>query len=243
MYGEECPICKLSQEYYGAKDEVNGKKYYKKRQYLAQALIVQDPLAPDAQTGETHEGKVRFISLTYQIYNIIMQAFQDDELEYEPYDLENGYDFTIKKTMQGKYASYTVGTRFSGRSRPLSEAELTAVEEHTTNLSTLLPKNPGVEFVRKQLNAEMNGGVVEGDDEDFEAPKAAPAARAPQRSAAVEEEIVQPRASKQTRVVEEDEDEPAPAKTTSKATESSGSDDVQSVVARIRERRNKANAA
>lgn len=156
MYGEDCPICKISQAYYKAKDEINGKKYWKKKQHLGQALIIEDPLAPD-DDGETHVGKVRMIALGFQIYNIIKDSFASDELEGIPYDFTEGYDFIIKKTEQGKYGSYQIGTKFANKQRPLTEAELAIVHENMIDLSTLLPKKQEVEKVQAILDAEMNG--------------------------------------------------------------------------------------
>ena len=156
-FGEECPICKISQAYYKAKDELNGKKYYKKRQYLCQALIIEDPLPANAETGETYAGKVGMIALGFQIYTIIKEAFASDELEGIPYDFEEGYDFIIKKTEQGKYGTYAVGTKFMNKQRPLTAAELAIVEENMIDLSTLLPKSIGLVKVQAMLDAEMNG--------------------------------------------------------------------------------------
>lgn len=157
MYGEDCPICKLSQEYYKAKDDANGKKYWKKKQYISQALIVEDPLPPNEETGEKHIGQVRNITLSYQVYNIIKEAFSSDELDEVPYDFENGYDFIIKKTTQGDYANFTVGTKFANKPRSLTETELSAVYDHSVDLSTLLPKNPTATVVQAMLDAEMHG--------------------------------------------------------------------------------------
>lgn len=172
MYGEECPICKASQAYYKSKDEVNGKKYWRKKQYIAQALVIEDPLPPDPTTGETHQGKVRYFALGYQLYNIIKEAFasEDDPLESVPYDFENGYDFIIKKTVKGKFADYTVGTKFLSRSRTLTEMELEVADEGMIELATLLPKNPGVEKVTELLNADLSGDEYQdengnGDDD------------------------------------------------------------------------------
>ena len=157
MYGEDCPICKISQAYYRAKDEINGKKYWKKRQYLGQALIIEDPLPANTETGETHEGKVRMIALGYQLYNIIKEAFTSDELEGIPCDFEEGYDFIIKKTEQGNYSTYVVGSKFSNKQRALTGEELEIAEAGRIDLSTLLPKNPGEDKVQAMLDAEMNG--------------------------------------------------------------------------------------
>ena len=165
MFEEECPICKLSQDYYKAEDQENGKKYYKKRQHLAQAIIVEDPLPADKVSGETHEGKLRYIAITYQLYNIIKEAFASEDLETPPDNVVSGYDFIIKKTEQGIYASYTLGTKFANRSRALTENELSTVEDRTIDLSTLLPKNPGIDKVRAQLNADVNN-TQSSDDFD-----------------------------------------------------------------------------
>lgn len=182
MYGDDCPICKLSQEYYKAKDEVNGKKYWKKKQYLAQVMVVEDPLEANPTTGDTHEGKVRLLSLGFQIYNIIKEAFKSDELEEAPYFYNGGYDFIIKKSEQGNYASYAVGTKFMNKQRDLTEEELSVVEEGLIELSTLLPKNPGIAKVEAMLEADLNGGDFEDDDDDT-TPKSAPStSRAPSRS-------------------------------------------------------------
>lgn len=164
MFGEDCPICKLSQEYYKAKDEVNGKKYWRKKQYIAQALIIEDPLPPNKETGETHEGKVRYFALGYQIYKVIADAFASDELEEVPTDFKNGYDFIIKKTEQGGFASYAVGTKFANKQRALTKEELAIIDENMIDLSTLLPKNPGIEKIQAMLNADINGGNINEND-------------------------------------------------------------------------------
>ena len=179
MFEEECPICKLSQEYYKAEDQENGKKYYKKKQHLAQALIVEDPLPADKTSGETHQGKLRYIAINYQLYNIIKEAFAGEDLESPPDDIDDGYDFIIKKTEQGKYASYTLGTKFAPRSRALTEAELSTLEESSIDLSTLLPKNPGIDKVRSQLNADVNNT---SDEFDQPAASSAPKLNKPQAS-------------------------------------------------------------
>ena len=162
--------------------EINGKKYWKKKQYIAQVLIVEDTLPADETTGEKHEGQVRYITLGYQLYNIIKEAFasEDDPLEEIPYNFDGGYDFIIKKTEQGNYASYTVGTKFLSKQRSLTEDELAVAEEGMIELSTLLPKNPGLEKVQAMLDADLNGGSYsENGSDEKPAAKPAPAARKP----------------------------------------------------------------
>lgn len=226
MYGEDCPVCKISQEYYKAKDDVNGKKYWKKKQYIAQVLVVEDPLPADAVTGEKHEGKVRYIALGYQLYNIIKEAFasEDDPLEEIPYNFEGGYDFVIKKTEQGEYASYTVGTKFLSKQRSLTEDELATADEGMIELNTLLPKNPGVEKVQAMLDADLNGGSY--SENGFDDKPAAPA----RKPAAMSD------SDDYTPPVRTPAAKPAPA--AEPAESAGGSSDVDEMLAAIRARRN-----
>lgn len=229
MYGEECPICKVSQDYYKHKDEVNGKKYWRKKQYIAQVLVVEDPLPANEETEETHEGKVRFIALGFQLYNIIKEAFASDELESVPYDFESGYDFIIKKSEQGNYSTYVVGSKFKGAARALSAEELAIVEEGMIELKTLLPKNPGEEKVQALLNADLNGESVEDADsddaEETPAPKAAAAKPAAKPAATPAAE--KPAAPKKPAAKVEEEDD------------SEAMTDVDAMLAAIRARRQK----
>lgn len=163
MYDEDCPICKVSSEYYKKDDKVNGKKYWKKRQYITQALIIEDPLPADDTTEETHEGKVRFLTLGYQIYNVIKAAFEDGELDEVPFAYKGGCDFIIKKTKQGDYSTYAVGSRFARKSSNLTEEQLVVVEDNLGDLSDLLPKNPGLDKVQGMLEASLTGGAFDGD--------------------------------------------------------------------------------
>jgi len=154
MYGEDCPICALSSSYYKAEDKVNGKKYWKKKQHIAQALVVEDPMPADETTEENHEGKVRYVALGYQVFNIIKAAFEDGELDEIPYAYEGGTNFIIKKTKQGEYASYSL-SKFARKSTDLDEDVIANFD--LADLSDLLPKNPGLEKVEAMLEAAVTG--------------------------------------------------------------------------------------
>lgn len=161
MYGEDCPICKVSSAYYKAEDKANGKKYWRKKQHIAQGIVVEDPLPADENTKETHQGKVRFFALGYQLFNVIKEAFEGGELEDVPYSQDGGYDFIIKKTKQGEYAGYAVGSRFRAKSRALSQDERDVADDQMIDLITLLPQNPGEEKVSAMLSAALNGTTYE----------------------------------------------------------------------------------
>ena len=163
-YGEECPICKVSSSYYKKEDKVNGKKYWRKKQHLAQAIVVDDPLPVDETTGENHEGKVRFVALGYQLYNIIKEAFESGELDEIPFAFKGGTDFIIKKSKQGEYATYALGSKFARKSRDLTDDEVALAEEHMVDLSTLLPQQPDLAKVEEMLAAATGAAVPVSED-------------------------------------------------------------------------------
>ena len=207
MYEEDCPICAISSAFYKQDDKANGKKYWRKKQYITQALIVEDPLDANPETGETHVGKVRLLTLGFQIYNVIKEAFESGDLEEIPFAYEGGYDFVIKKSKQGEYSTYAMGSRFKPKQTNLSEEEIALAEEQMVDLSTLLPRDLGLEKVQGMLEAAMTGGAYDGDSSK---PASAPAAAAPAAN----------------------ETAPAPA-----ATEEVSDDDADDILQQIRARR------
>ncbi len=217
MYGEDCPVCAVSKAYYDADDKTNGKKYWRKKSHIAQVLVVEDPLAADETTGETAEGKVKFISLSYQIYNVIKGAFEDGELDEVPFAYENGTNFIVKKTKQGDYPSYSL-SKFARSESDLSAEQVEYVSENLSTLSDLLPANPGREKVEAMLEASLTGGDYEEDSQSAPAP-AAKAEAAPTPAPAKVEET------------------PAPAEAVSAASEESGDDEGDKILEQIRKRR------
>lgn len=176
MYGDspkDCPICRVSSAFYKKDDEENGKKYWRKKQYLMQALVVEDPLPANTETGETYEGKVCCIALGFQLYEIIKEASMSGELETIPYKFKDGVDFIIKKTPQGKWSTYTVGSGFKRKNRDLTDEEIATAKEGMIDLSTLLPKRPELELIESQLASALND-----TDEAVDALHAAAAASA-----------------------------------------------------------------
>lgn len=207
MYDDDCPICKVSAAYYKAEDKPNGKKYWRNKQHVVQAMIVEDPLAPDADSGETHEGKVRFIQLGYQLFNIIKEAFESGDLDEVPYMYENGCDFVIKKTKQGDYASYAVGSGFARKSSDLNEDQIALVEEDMIELSTLLPAKPELAKVEGMLEAALTGeDYVEEKADDAAKPASKPAAEKAESKPAAEKAEVKEEAAAEESTEEFDDD-------------------------------------
>lgn len=105
MYGEDCPICNLSRDLYDEKspnhNELLGKKYYRKQSYIGQILVLETPVEHD------QDQLVKLIDFGPKIFEQIQAAFQSGDLSESPDSLKGGYNFRIKKTKSGQYASYT----------------------------------------------------------------------------------------------------------------------------------------
>ena len=160
MYGEPCPICEVSAAFYKEEGDksVRGKQYYRKKQHIVQALILEDPLPPNTETGENSEGKVNYLNIGYQLFSVVEEALTSGDLEAVPWDVNEGYDFLIKKTKSPDgNAKYDLGSKFVRRSSSLSEDQLAIVEEGSINLSTLIPQKPTLERVEGMLNAALTG--------------------------------------------------------------------------------------
>lgn len=169
MYGEKCPICKLSQDFYKAGDKESGKYYYRVKYAMARALIVEDPLPPDEETGKNYKGKVCTLQLSYQLHQKIkeqlLELLTEDE-DTDVTDFKNGYDFIIKKVKQGEYENYTIGSGFARKPRALTEEELQTIE--LVDLTSLLPENPGVAYVKKMLDKHISGSDDEEDSDEMD---------------------------------------------------------------------------
>jgi len=202
MYGEECPICKVSSAFYKeeGKDSASGKKYWRKKQHILQALVQEDPLAPNPETGENSEGQVRLLNISFQIFNVLKEALTSGDLEALPYDMREGYDFIIKKTLQGEWDHYALGTKFVRRTSSLTEDEIALCEEEMVDLSTLIPAKPDLEKVEAMLNASLTG---EHYDDGFDnnkggnaaTPAATPAASVAESTTTVAETTTTPAAA------------------------------------------------
>ena len=161
--GTTCPI--LSEVRGWFKDpslEDKGRQYWKKRSYIFQGFVVDDPLKEES----TPENPIRRFIIGPQIFQIIKGALMDPELEELPTDYLRGVDFRIKKTSKGGYADYSTSA-WSRRERSLAEAEAAAIDKFGLfNLSDFLPKKPT--DVELKVMQEMFEASVDGEAYDME---------------------------------------------------------------------------
>lgn len=229
MYHDECPICKVSAGFYKEGNKEEGLKYYRKKSYVAQALVLKDPLPADPATGETNEGKVRFLTITPQIFKVIQEAFESGDLDERPFEYKGGYNFIIKRTKQGDgKANYIVGTKFQAKQSDLTADQIEFVEENIVELKSLLPAKPTVEKVEAMLQAALNGGEYVDPSKSNSKP------------ASSTQNLAQQLASSMNNSDDEDMDDvPAStAKTQSvPAASDDGEEEADDIIRRIRERR------
>ena len=163
MYGETCNILNEVRAWFkDASLEDMGRKYWKKRSYIFQGFVTDNPLTDD----RTPENPIRRFIIGPQIFQIIKQALMDPDMEELPTDYTAGVDFRLNKTSKGGYADYGT-SNWARRERPLSDAEMNAVNTHGLfNLNDFLPKKPGeieVKVMKEMFEASVDGEAYDPD--------------------------------------------------------------------------------
>ena len=163
MYGKTCPVLTEVRPWFKDKSmEDMGRKYWKKKSYIFQGFVVQNPLNEDT----TPENPIRRFIIGPQIFNIIRAALLDPEMEELPTDSVRGVDFRITKTSKGGYADYST-SKWSRRERALDEAERAAIDTHGLhNLSDFRPKEPTeaeVKIIKELFEQSVNGEAYDLD--------------------------------------------------------------------------------
>lgn len=160
MYGDTCPILTEARKFYkDGRDEL-GQKYWKKKSYLFQGFIRQNPLNEE----NLPENPIRRLTINPNIYKNVFAYLLDEDTEESPTDYENGSDFRIKKTQNGQYADYSTSD-FARKSSALTDEELAAIDQYGLfNLSEYLPKKPDDETLRAII--DMFEASLAGDEYD-----------------------------------------------------------------------------
>ena len=161
--GSTCPILAEVRPWY--KDETlkeMANKYWKKRTYLFQGFVRQNPIGDD----KVPANPIRRFVISPQIIPIVKSGLLDPEIMELPTDYTRGLDFNIKKSSKGGYADYST-SNWSRRESALTEAEQAAIAAHGLfNLSDFLPKKPSEAELR--IMKEMFEASVEGEPYDNE---------------------------------------------------------------------------
>jgi hypothetical protein len=244
MYGtgETCPILAEVRPWY--KDETlkeMANKYWKKRSYIFQGFVRQNPLGDD----KVPANPIRRFVISSQIFNVIKSSLMDPEMEELPTDYLHGVDFNIKKTSKGGYADYST-SNWARKESPLNQSEQAAIEAHGLfNLTDFLPKKPNeaeLRIIKEMFEASVDGQPFDNErwgsyyrPWGLEAPAGATAA---QTTATTETRAPATAPVAETSAPWEDE----PATTTAPVSvpaSGTSSDKAQDILAMIRARQNK----
>ena len=246
MWQEACPILAEVRTWFKDKSlEDMGRKYWKKRSYIFQGFVRENPLNDD----KSPENPIRRFIIGPQIFTTIKGALMDPELEELPTDYVRGLDFRISKGAKGGFADYN-GSKWARKESALTEAEQAAVDAHGLfDLSTFLPKKPT--DVELKVIKEMFEASVDGQPYDTErwgqyfrpAGVQAPAGSAAPAMAVdghgdVHEVAAKP-ALKVAAPVSDFDEEDAPAPTAPVAKPAGGGQKAEDILAMIRARQQK----
>ena len=240
MYGETCPVLQEVRGWF--KDpslEDQGRKYWKKRSYIFQGFVADNPISEDT----TPDNPIRRFIIGPQIFQIIKGALMDPEMEELPTDFVRGVDFRIKKTSKGGYADYST-SQWSRRERALSDEEKAAIEAHGLhNLNDFLPKKPTdveVKVIQEMFEASVDGEAYDPErfGQYFRAPGMSAPTGDPNKSASAPAAApVTPAPTPASEPVAETVAQPAPAATTASASEDKPSSErANDILAMIRNR-------
>ena len=244
MYGtgENCPVLAEVRTWYkdeSLKEQAN--KYWKKRSYLFQGFVRQNPIGDD----KTPANPIRRFVISPQIFSIIKSSLMDPEMEELPTDFVRGLDFRIVKTSKGGYADYSTST-WARKESALTEAEQQAIESHGLfNLVDFLPKKPSdaeLRIIKEMFEASVDG--QEYDPDRWGAYYRPYGMNLPAGSTSAETSApVQTKSAAVTAPVAESsapwEDEPAQASQPIEVPKQQSSDKAQDILAMIRARQNK----
>jgi len=240
MWGDACPILAEVRGWFKDKSlEDMGRKYWKKRSYVFQGFVRENPLSED----RTPENPIRRFIIGPQIFTIIKSALMDPELEELPTDLLRGLDFRITKTSKGGYADYST-SKWSRKESALTEAEQAALAAHGLfDLAEFLPKKPSdteLKVMKEMFEASVDGKPYDPDrwSQYFRpAGVSAPAGGSSAAAAPVEAAApVTPVASASTSSFDEDD---APTATAPVVKPAAGGQNAQDILAMIRARQAK----
>ena len=161
MWGDSCPILAEIRPMWQDKSlEDTARKYWKKRSYMFQGFVNEDPMNED----EKPENPIRRFILGPQIFNIVKDALLDPEMENVPVDYLNGVDFRITRTKKGNYADYST-SKWARKESALTEEQLEAIEKYgLTDLNDWLPAKPdseGLNAISEMFEASLNGELYD----------------------------------------------------------------------------------
>lgn len=163
MWNESCPILtEVRQWFKDSSLEDMGRKYWKKRSYLFQGFVNENPLSDE----QVPENPIRRFVISPSIFTLVKDALMDPDIQELPTDYKAGLDFRITKTTKGQYADYST-SKWARKESALTESQLAAIETFGLfTLSDYLPKKPTeveLEVIKQMFEASVDGEAYDAD--------------------------------------------------------------------------------
>jgi hypothetical protein len=157
MYGDQCPILAEVRGWFKDSSlEEMGRKYWKKKSYLFQGFVRENPISDD----KAPENPIRRFIISPQIFALVKGALLDPELENLPTDYAGGLDFTVSKTQKGGFADYST-SKWARKESALNSDEQAAIDKFGLfNLADFLPKKPTaaeLDIMKEMFEASVDG--------------------------------------------------------------------------------------
>jgi hypothetical protein len=163
MYNETCPVLTEVRTWFKDKSlEDMGRKYWKKRSYIFQGFVRENPMTED----NPPENPIRRFVVSPSIFPVITAVLKDTEVEELPIDYNRGLDFSITKTTKGQYADYST-SKWARKESALTANELAAIDSYGLfNLKDFLPKKPSdseLKIIKEMFEASVDGQTYDAD--------------------------------------------------------------------------------
>jgi hypothetical protein len=161
-----CPVnAEIRPWWKGGKDlEDMARKYWRKKSFLFQGFVRQNPNAEDAANAP--ENPIRRLVINPSVFDRIKTVFMDQEIENSPVGYENGLDFRLVKGTKGQYADYGQSA-WARRESALTNDEQAAIEKHGLwNLNDFLPKKPDddhLQAIMDMFHDSVDGKAYDAD--------------------------------------------------------------------------------
>jgi hypothetical protein len=159
-----CPINAEIRPWWKAGKDMEdlARKYWRKKSFLFQGFVRQNPNAEDVANAP--ENPLRRFVINPSVFDRIKTVFMDQEIENSPVEYENGLDFRLVKGTKGQYADYGQSA-WARRESALTDEEQAAIQKYGLwNLSDFLPKKPDEDHVKMIM--EMFHDSVDGKPYD-----------------------------------------------------------------------------
>lgn len=122
--GKKCPVCEHSSSIWGD-DEDTARKFWRKKTYIANILVVDDPAKPE------NNGRVMIFKFGQQVYDMIMKVVNcEDALErLNIFDFDEGYNLKLNCIQLSGYNNYDRKSAFSLKPTAIANGDEQAQEK------------------------------------------------------------------------------------------------------------------